>query len=60
MRTEGARSAIRQIDDSTQQNAAMAEETTAAVEQVASEAQELRRIVQDFRIDDRGAMDRAA
>ena len=53
--------AIRQIDDSTQQNAAMAEETTAAVEQVASEARELRKIVQDFQTEGGGSrMARAA
>jgi methyl-accepting chemotaxis protein len=42
--------AVRQIDESTQQNAAMAEETTAAVGQVAGEAQRLRHLMSEFRI----------
>jgi methyl-accepting chemotaxis protein len=42
--------AVRQIDDSTQQNAAMAEQTTAAVESVANEAQRLRHLMDEFHV----------
>ena len=52
--------AVRQIDDSTQQNAAMAEQTTAAVEQVAGEAQRLRQLMREFQIGAASPMSRAA
>ena len=47
--------AIRQMDEMTQHNAALVEETNAAIEQTEGQATELDRIVEVFVIDQRGA-----
>ncbi len=47
--------AIRQMDEMTQHNAALVEETNAAIEQTESQASELDRIVETFVVDERGA-----
>ncbi|KQT48062.1 hypothetical protein ASG47_06680 [Devosia sp. Leaf420] len=44
--------AVRQMDEMTQHNAALVEETNAAIEQTEGQAAELDRIVEVFRIDD--------
>jgi len=46
------RSAVRQMDEMTQHNAALVEETNAAIEQTEAQANELDNIVDVFRIDD--------
>ncbi|CAN7501360.1 methyl-accepting chemotaxis protein [Devosia sp. LjRoot3] len=47
--------AVRQMDEMTQHNAALVEQTNAAIEQTEAQASELDRIVDIFRLDDRGA-----
>ena len=47
--------AVRQMDEMTQHNAALVEETNAAIEQTEAQASELDRIVAVFRTDDRSA-----
>ena len=47
--------AVRQMDEMTQHNAALVEQTNAAIEQTEAQANELDRIVDIFRLDDRGA-----
>ena len=47
--------AVRQMDEMTQHNAALVEETNAAIEQTEDQASQLDRIVDIFRLDDRGA-----
>ncbi|WP_051960836.1 methyl-accepting chemotaxis protein [Devosia riboflavina] len=47
--------AVRQMDEMTQHNAALVEETNAAIEQTEAQASELDRIVDIFRLDDRSA-----
>ncbi|MGO6906063.1 methyl-accepting chemotaxis protein, partial [Rhizobium ruizarguesonis] len=42
---------VNQMDQMTQQNAAMVEETTAASRELADEADSLRRLIQQFKID---------
>jgi methyl-accepting chemotaxis protein len=46
--------AIMQMDESTQQNAAMAEETSAVAASMASQAKQLIQLISLFKIDDRG------
>ena len=46
--------AVRLMDEMTQHNAALVEETNAAIEQTEAQASELDRIVDIFRIDNRG------
>jgi hypothetical protein len=43
-----------QMDESTQQNAAMAEETSAVAASMASQAKELIQLISLFKIDERG------
>lgn len=50
----GVNSAVNQIDQATQQNAAMVEQSTAASENLDSEASELVRLVSRFRVGPRG------
>jgi methyl-accepting chemotaxis protein len=50
--------AIRQMDEMTQHNAALVEETNAAIEQTEGQAIELDKIVEVFVIDQRGGADR--
>ena len=47
--------AVAQMDQMTQQNAAMVEETTAASRELADEADSLRRLIQQFKIDGEAA-----
>ena len=49
---EEVTSAMRQLDDMTQHNAALVEETNAALEQTEAQATELDRIVDVFTLDD--------
>jgi methyl-accepting chemotaxis protein len=46
--------AVRQMDEMTQHNAALVEETNAAIEQTEAQASELDRIVEVFKVDDGG------
>jgi methyl-accepting chemotaxis protein len=43
---------VQQMDEMTQHNAALVEETNAAIEQTEAQASELDRIVAGFRVDD--------
>jgi methyl-accepting chemotaxis protein len=43
---------MNQLDAATQQNAAMAEETTATAETLASDTEDLLNLIRGFRIDD--------
>jgi len=51
--------AVRQLDEMTQHNAALVEETNAAIEQTEGQAAELDRIVDIFKIEEEGSMRRA-
>ncbi len=51
---EEVNTAVRQMDEMTQHNAALVEETNAAIEQTESQASELDRIVEIFKIDASG------
>ena len=52
--------AVRQLDEMTQHNAALVEQTNAAIEQTESQASDLDRIVTVFKLDGRSATRRAA
>src|SRR5690606_26769119 len=47
--------AVRTMDEMTQHDAALVEETNAAIEQTEAQASDLDRIVDVFKVDDRGA-----
>ncbi len=49
---EEVTTAVRQLDDMTQRNAALVEETNAAIEQTESQAADLDRIVEIFKVDE--------
>ena len=51
--------AVRTLDEMTQHNAALVEETNAAIEQTESQAQTLDGIVDIFRVDEEPAVSRA-
>ena len=53
---EEVSSAVRVLDEMTQQNAALVEQTNAAIEQTEGQATELDKIVDVFSIEDGGAM----
>ncbi len=57
---EEVTTAVRTMDEMTQHNAALVEQTNAAIEQTESQASELDRIVEVFRIGDNGAAHRKA
>jgi len=57
---EEVTSAVRQLDEMTQHNAALVEETNAAIEQTETQASELDRIVDVFTLDSDAGDDRAA
>jgi methyl-accepting chemotaxis protein len=57
---EEVTSAVRQLDEMTQHNAALVEETNAAIEQTEAQASELDRIVDVFTLDDEARKQRAA
>ncbi len=57
---EEVTTAVRQMDEMTQHNAALVEETNAAIEQTESQATELDRIVQGFVVEAGGAVRRPA
>ncbi len=52
--------AVRDMDETTQHNAALVEETNAAIEQTEGQADELDRIVAVFKLDDRKLSSRPA
>jgi methyl-accepting chemotaxis protein len=56
---EEVTSAVRQLDEMTQHNAALVEETNAAIEQTEAQANELDRIVDVFRLEDRAEQRRS-